>query len=1467
MQALSPDLRRRLERTVTQARDVAEAGARAAMEALAVHHHEPYGHMNSEQRNLRRRLRAHARQLGDRLDVRSGGHGVDCLVHECAYEHWHGMLFARFLAENDLLIEPKMSIAISLDECEDLAKEEGVDKWALAARFAHHMLPQVFRPDHPVFEVPFAREHRLKLEGMLEDLPTDVFTATDSLGWVYQFWQTKKKDEVNRSEVKIGADELPAVTQLFTEPYMVQFLLHNSLGAWWVSRHPEQPCPVELTYLRKVEAASRRFNKTRRDGASTLGFYDPQGPLGMLSGNLPHWRQDGVSYFVTFRTADSLPQEKLKQWQEEREQWVASHPEPHSDEEKCEYHQRFSERIQQWLDAGYGECVLAKPGIKTIVEQALRHFDGDRYHLHEFVVMPNHVHALVSPLGECRFSDILHSWKSFTAHKINKHLGTEGPFWQKESFDHVVRNAEQAERIRQYIHDNPKVEAASRRFNKTQGRSGFQPLEETRRDGASTIPVVGEFEGWPNELSEFRLLDPCCGSGHFLVAAFLMLVPMRMALEGLSSTEAVDAVLHDNLHGLELDQRCVAIAVFALALEAWRYPDAGGYRPLPRFNLAWCGQPVVGKREQWLALAEGDNRIEAGMAALYDTFRDAPVLGSLIDPSRSVSEDMLTAGFTELEPLLEQALREHAGDEAWAETAIAARGLADAARLLTDHYHLVVTNVPYLTRGKQSERLRKFCEQHYSTAKNDLANVFLERCLELGRSGVPPLNEKQGRSGVPPLNEKRPEAASTIGVIQIVMPQNWLFLTSYKKQREHLLKEVRWDLLARLGPGAFDTISGEVVNVILLTLTHTRPHVDDPLHGIDASAPRTAAGKAEVLLDGEMVAVSQQGQLGNPDARVALGEAVGSELLSKYADGLNGMHGADSLRFRVNFWEIRNYLIWHLFQCTHTKTECFGGKYNVFYWDNNGDIHRKNPKAYVKGENVWGKLGVVVSMMRELPVTLYFGDKFDISCTPIIPHNPTHLPAIWCFCSSPEYNEAVRRIDQKLNVTNATLVKVPFDLDRWAKVAAEKYPHGLPKPYSDDPTQWIFHGHPCGSVVWDGKNKRLEAASTLRTDATVLQVAVARLLGYHWPVEAASRRFNKTQGRSGFQPLEETRRDGASTGVSTIELADEAREWVEKAKTLYPFEDEDGIVCIPSVRGERSAVEWLLDLLRAAYADKWHDGILAQLLTETGSQSLDDWLRNNFFEQHCKLFHHRPFIWHIWDGRKRDGFHALVNYHKLAEGNGKGRRLLESLTYSYLGDWISRQQDGVKRGEGGAEDRLAAALELQKRLVAIIKGEPPFDIFVRWKPIVEAAAHRLERPEAASTSVLNKEQGRSAVSALDEKRLEAASTLVLDEKRPEAASTKEQPIGWEPDINDGVRLNIRPFMAQDIAGGKKGAGILRAKPNVHWKKDRGKEPMRDQAQFPWFWNNDKFTGERINDVHLTNTEKKAARERSEGKQP
>ena len=1246
MKALPPNLRRHLEHTVADARDVAEAGARAALEALAVHEHEPYGHMDEGQRALRRRLRAHARQLGDPLDARSRGQGraVGGLVQECAYEHWHGMLFARFLAENRLLIEPETGVAVTLDECEELAKEEGVDKWALAARYAHRMLPQVFRPDLPVFEVRFAREHRLKLEGLVEGLPADVFTATDSLGWVYQFWQSRKKAEVNRSEVKIGAGELPAVTQLFTEPYMVGFLLDNTLGAWWAARR-----------LGDADVRGACGEAGLRRKAAIPGV-----PLDFLR-------------FVQDAPASRLPRDP------------ADTDAPTSGEAPPV----AGERVRETLN----NCSVRPERSEAKSKDALSHRE--------------------------------------------------------------------------------------RRLKPGLIRGSFVP---SRGDDQATLPgwrpAAGAFRGWPEHLGEWRILDPCCGSGHFLVGAFSMLVPMRMAREGLAARDAVDAVLRDNLHGLELDPRCVELAVFALALAAWTYPGAEGYRPLPELDVACSGLAPNATREQWAALAElaasaggmppardlfevEDTLLSAplrnSLDALHHLFGQAPEHGSLIDP-HALEADLYQSDFESVRASFAAALeRERMGDEQ-TEHAVAAQGMARAAELLAGRYHLVATNVPYLARGKQGEKLRAFCQRRHPDAKNDLATVFLERCLELC--------------------EER-------GTASLVLPQNWLFLTGYRKLREKLLKTETWRLLARLGPGAFETISGEVVKAVLLTLSRGRPAVhpdglfDDAsepesgtMYGLDVSESRTVGEKAARLREAEVTGVEQARQLENPDARVALIGVTG-ELLEKHSTGHQGISTGDNPAMRRLFWEQPLSSRWVFFHSTVEETTIYGGMSSVLDWANAG-----RDMAALRGTAAWEHRGVAVSQIGRLSVTLYQGEKFDTNMSALPVVNERHLPAIWCFCSSPEYHDVVRRIDQKLNVTNATLVKVPFDLDHWTKVARGKYPHGLPRPYSDDPTQWIFHGHPCGSVVWDETGKRT-AHGPLRTDPTVLQVAVARLLGYRWPAE-------QDPG---------------------MELADEQREWVRRCEPLHVFADGDGIVCIPPVRGEPSAAERIRQLLAAAFGDAWSDGTLSRLLAETGSPSLDDWLRNRFFEQHCTLFHHRPFVWHVWDGRKRDGFHALVNYHKLAEGGGKGRQCLEALTYSYLGDWVTRQQDGVNRGEGGAEDRLAAVLDLQRRLAAILEGEPPHDLFIRWKPI------------------------------------------------------EAQPVGWEPDVNDGVRLNLRPFMAADLPGGKKDAGILRAKPNVHWRKDRGREPFREQERFPWFWRDGEFTGERVNGVHLSIAEKLEHRSR------
>ncbi len=1115
-QPLSKPLRTQLENTVKAARDVAEKAGLAALKQLAVAEPRVPDYLSEPQRVLRRKLRSHARSISV-SSSQNNSLELQALVWEVAYEHWHRMLFARFLAESGLLMwEP--GAAVSLDDCRDMVDNHpdmamgAKSHWELAGKLAARMLPLVFKPQSPVFELSFAPEDQRALEKLLANLPAEVFQASDSLGWVYQFWQAKRKDEVNASEVKIGADELPAVTQLFTEPYMVDFLLHNSLGAWWMTRHPGEACPVPMPYLRTLE--------------------------------------DGT-------------------------------------------------------------------------------------------------------------------------------------------------------------------------------------------------PAAGKFKGWPATLKDFKLLDPSCGSGHFLVAAFLLLVPLRMADEGLTALDAVDFVLQDNLHGLEIDPRCVEIAVFAMALAAWRYPDEDG-NPLgvradmPAPHIACCGLKVASRAQDWAALVPDDaanvEHLRQGLNRLHETFAQAPLLGSLLDPAKANKGDLFAADYSILGDLLEKALATEQQvtlfDEAegrW-DLALSAQRLLEAARLLGQRYQLVITNVPYLSRNRQMPVLKDYCEKNFDEAKNDLANVFLERCLEL--------------------------ATTKAGVVQIVMPQNWLFLSGYKRQRQSLLKAVHWDLLVRLGPAAFETISGEVVQAILLTQTKRVPIEQTLMHGIDASGLRTAYEKAEYLQSGHVKSIGQLGQLSNPDAVVSFDTLNANQMLGDFADSYTGAHTLDINRFRLNFWETSNFELWNLHMSTPEAGKEFSGLDSISYTRKPGSAMANLAASmkdegflggWLSGNKAWGKKGVACSWMGVLPASIYGGCVYDNMAAVIVPKNELHLPAIWAYCSSIAYNKAVRQVNQKMQVANSTLVKVPFDLTYWQKVAAERYPNGLPKPYSDDSTQWLFHGHP-------------------QPSSDPLQVAVARLLGYVWPAETDD----------------------------TMELSDEAHTWISRCKSLAKHADDDGIVCLQPVRGEKPAHDRLLALLIDAWETvtpgSWTPSVLEKLLVQAdcAGKGLAVWLREQFFEQHAKRFQHRPFIWHVWDGQK-DGFGALVNYHKLDAKN------LERLIHTYLGDWIRTQEAGVASGIDGAPLRLSAAQNLKIRLQWILDGEKPYDIFVRWKPL------------------------------------------------------SEQPIGWNPDLNDGVRMNIRPFMTAEVLRHNK-----KPKLNITWDKDRGK----DVESAPWF---KVFGGERINDHQLMLAEKRAAR--------
>lgn len=1068
MPVLTSEQRKTLEDGCTKGRRASEQAARAALTSLALTAERPPAHLNEGERQLRRGLRAKARQLGDT------GTSLDLLVAECAYEQWHRLLFARFLAENNLLIHPEYHAPVSLEDCEELAESLGEpDGWSVAARFAAEILPGIFRLDDPCVRLRLAPEGRLALEAIVASLPADVFAAADSLGWVYQYWQKDKKDEVNASERKIGGADLGPVTQLFTENYMVRFLLENTLGAWWAARHPNSTLVKNFEYLRLDEA------------------------------------------------------------------------------------------------------------------------------------------------GE---------------------------------------------------------------------------------------PVAGRFEGWPDRVAEVTVMDPCCGSGHFLVEAFSMLWRMRAEEERLSPVDAQDAALRENLFGLELDPRCVQIAMFAVALRAWK--EGGGWRQLPVPHVACSGIPVKAPVDEWRALANGDPGVESALVRLHILFGDAETLGSLIDPKQATEladPTGLQRSFEDVPweavvPSLDAALAREQLDPAVAVLGLEASSLARAAALLAHRYVLIATNVPYVSQTRFSPILRDYVQRFHAPAKADLGTVFLSRFRGLTIDG---------------------------GTYASVSLMNWLFLSSFRTFREGLLRGQRIRLLSPLGPGAFGSISGEVVKVVLSIIDNCSPRASAQILGTSAAGLKAdPIAKAVRLREGPLLSSTPKAQLLNPDSRITL-ESLGSgPLLSEFAESSQGICTGDYPRFGRYFWEVSVQPSgpWEYQQSTPTaEGGVWSGCQNVLYWQaGKGELFRYisdrlgpgRESAWIRGIDFRRRSGVAITQAGSLRAGLFSGELFDNNTVVLVPKRAEDGPALARFVLSESFRTSVRLIDSNVRVADKTMLKVPFDIEYWRNAAEEE--GALPTASSDDPAQWLFNGR-------------------LDTSSAPLQVAVARLCGYRWPEQ---------------------------DGVDDLDA----------------FADSDGIVCLPSVAGEPPAADRLQQLLGTAFGSSWTPTKQKEVLEATGSKkkNLADWLRDDFFKQHCAYFGQRPFIWHIWDGQ-RDGFAALVNYHRL------DRKTLEKLTFTYLGDWIERQRAEARDEKSGADARLAAASKLRSSLELILEGEPPYDIFVRWK------------------------------------------------------SLAEQPNGWEPDINDGVRVNVRPFVE---------AGVLRSSFNIHWRKDRGKNPDGS---------------ERLNDLHFTTSEKRAAR--------
>jgi REP element-mobilizing transposase RayT len=184
---------------------------------------------------------------------------------------------------------------------------------------------------------------------------------------------------------------------------------------------------------------------------------DPSKPIKFYMRHLPHWRQKGATYFVTFRQADSLPQEKLQDLKEIRQAWEKQHPPPRNEEQLRSLAYETMRLAENWLDQGIGSCRLRGEHPSQHVSDALHRFDGLRYELGSYVIMPNHVHAIVRPAGafEGPLEQIMKGWKGSSAIQLNRHFGLRGSLWQEESYDRIIRDEEHLLRAIQYIGANP----------------------------------------------------------------------------------------------------------------------------------------------------------------------------------------------------------------------------------------------------------------------------------------------------------------------------------------------------------------------------------------------------------------------------------------------------------------------------------------------------------------------------------------------------------------------------------------------------------------------------------------------------------------------------------------------------------------------------------------------------------------------------------------------------------------------------------------------------------------------------------------------------------------------------------------------------------------------------------------------------------------------------------------------------
>ena len=189
----------------------------------------------------------------------------------------------------------------------------------------------------------------------------------------------------------------------------------------------------------------------------------PDLPVRVYHRHLPHWRQDGATYFVTFRLHDSIPQHQLQALKRWRTLWEENHPEPRSEETWSRFASEITARTDRYLDQGYGECVFQERELADVMAESMLKFQNQRYLLSCFTVMPNHIHLAICPQPGFKLEELMQAMKGYVARKVNRILGRCGRLWEQESYDRIIRDEEHLWRVVQYIGNNACAAGLARR--------------------------------------------------------------------------------------------------------------------------------------------------------------------------------------------------------------------------------------------------------------------------------------------------------------------------------------------------------------------------------------------------------------------------------------------------------------------------------------------------------------------------------------------------------------------------------------------------------------------------------------------------------------------------------------------------------------------------------------------------------------------------------------------------------------------------------------------------------------------------------------------------------------------------------------------------------------------------------------------------------------------------------------------